>query len=288
MVARAIVSAFTAFSLSAYAYGAEIHDRSDVEWPTGNRIAPGWDITIDGEIVPGDDVTFRATLNRVKTTNPNAWPVIVWLNSPGGNVLTSERIADLINHFHLWTHVDELCASSCFMLFMAGIDRKFAPKAEIGVHSASNEQGNETPASLAVTMMIIRKAQAYGVDSATVIPPSIIGKLAGTLGTDISWLSREELQQIGASMDPPEAIAVTHTPKVILEANAFAEQYAREQPGYTASSGGQDGVLRRWLDSYDDAYSAGTPALDCGMGSMPDNDGCRAAARDYRATHRGP
>ena len=70
MVARAIVSAFTALSLSAYAYGAEIHDRPDVEWPTGNRIAPGWDITIDGEIVPGDDVTFRATLNRVKTTKP--------------------------------------------------------------------------------------------------------------------------------------------------------------------------------------------------------------------------
>ena len=203
---RAILAAFAALGLSVYAYGAEIHDSPNDEWARR-----GWDITVNGEIVPGDDVTFQATLNRVNRTNPDAWPIIVWLNSPGGNVVTSERVADLINQFHLWTHVDGLCASSCFMLFMAGIDRKFAPDAVIGVHSASNEQGNETAGSLAVTMITIRKAQAYAADSATVIPPSIIGKLAGTLGTDISWLSREELQQIGASMDPPPRSCIRHT-----------------------------------------------------------------------------
>jgi len=87
-------------------------------------------------------------------------------------------------------------------------------------------------------------------------------------------------------MDPPEATSVVHTPKVMQEAHAFADRYAREQAAYTAASGGYFGVLRRWFDGYDTAFSTGTRAFDCGMGSMPDNDGCRAGARDYRAKHQ--
>jgi hypothetical protein len=72
MIPRAILAAFAALSFSAAAHGAEIHDNPDPEWaPRGNRTAPGWDITVNGDIVPGDDITFRATLNRVKQTNPD-------------------------------------------------------------------------------------------------------------------------------------------------------------------------------------------------------------------------
>jgi len=289
MILRGILAGFTALSLSVAAHGAEINAKPDPN-PHGNRNSTGWDITIGGEIVQGDDITFATTVNRLKKTYPDAWPVVVWLNSPGGDVVTSERIADLINHSHPWTHVDGMCASSCFMLFMAGVGRRFASDAKIGVHSVYEGQGTETPASLAMTMMMIRKAQAYSVDNVVVIPPSIIGKLAGTLGTGISWLSRDELQQIGATMDPPESGSIVHTPMIVQQAEAFADRYAREQPDDTASFGGRDGVVRRWLYFYDDAYSSGTRDLDCGFANppMPDNDGCRAAARDYRATHREP
>jgi hypothetical protein len=70
----------------------------------------------------------------------------------------------------------------------------------------------------------------------------------GTLGTDMSWLSRDELQQIGATMDPPEPVSIVHTPTIMQEAKAFADQYAREQPANTASRGGRDAVLRTWWD----------------------------------------
>lgn len=290
MLPRAILVAGFAFA-SIAAQAAEIRDNPDSEWaPRGNRTAPGWDITISGEISPGDDVAFAAAIDRVKRNQPDASPIIIWLNSPGGDVVTSEHIADLIDHFGLWTHVDHLCASSCFMLFMAGgFGRTFAPDAKIGVHSAYEGQGTETPLSLAMTMMIIRKAQSYAGQNVSTIPPSVIGKLAGTLGTDISWLSRDELQQIGATMDPPEnPVSIVHTPTIMQQAKAFADQYAREQPAYTASRGGRDAVLRTWMDSYDYAYSTGTRPLDCGFANppMPDNDGCRAGARDYLAAHR--
>jgi hypothetical protein len=164
------------------------------------------------------------------------------------------------------------------MTFMAGKSRSFSPDCKIGVHSVYEGQGIETPLSLAMTMMTIRKAHSY---SGTIIPPSIIGKLAGTLGTSISWLSREELQQIGATVNPPTATSIVHTPKVVQQAKAFAAKYALEKPTDTEGDyGGQEGVLRRWLESYD--YSSGTNPGACGNGYGPDQDGCRAAARNYR------
>jgi hypothetical protein len=272
---------FSFTGCNTVAHGAEISNRPDAEWaPRGNRSQPGWDITVNGAIVPGDDVKFVAALASVGKITPAVWPVIVWLNSPGGEVETSTRIADLIDRFNLGTHVDGQCASSCFIMFMAGKSRSFSPNAKIGVHSVyQGSAGAETPLSLEMTMVVIRKAQSY---SGRVIPPSVIGKLAGTLGTSISWLSREELQQIGATMNPPESASVVHTPKVMQQAQIFAGEYAREKPAYAADYGGQGGVLQRWLESYDHAYSSGTDPGGCGNGSSPDSDGCRAGARDYR------
>jgi hypothetical protein len=57
---------------------------------------------------------------------------------------------------------------------MAGASRTFSPYSKIGVHSAYEGEGMETSLSLATTMRLIRKAQAY--HSYATIPPSIIGK----------------------------------------------------------------------------------------------------------------
>ncbi len=147
MIPRTILIALIAFGFSALAHGAEIHDKPDAKkWAAyGNHTGQGWDIIVNGEIVPGDDVRFAATLNRVNQANPGVWPVIVWLNSTGGEVETSEHIADLINHFHLSAHVDGECASSCFLLFMAAAGRTFSPDSKIGVHGASQGQGRKRP-----------------------------------------------------------------------------------------------------------------------------------------------
>jgi hypothetical protein len=283
MVAKAIALIFVALGLCSATYGAEVHDTLDAKWaPRGDRTTAGWDITVTGKIRPGDDVTFGAALSDVIQTNSHARPIIVRLASPGGDVATSENIADLIVRFDLWTHVDRLCASSCFLIFMAGKNRTFSPHAKIGVHRAYQGWGMETPVSLATTMVMIGKAQGY---SPTVIPPTIIAKLAGTPGTSISWLSPGELQQIGTTMEPPEAKTVAHTPAALRDAQTFSSRYVHKDPDHAAQFGGKTGVSRRWLDSYDDAYSMGTAPRDCDVGSIPDNDGCRAGALDYQKAH---
>jgi hypothetical protein len=59
---------------SAVAHGAEIYNKPDAEWvPRGNRTRPGWDVTIDGAILPGDDVKFGTQLTAVKKITPPVW-----------------------------------------------------------------------------------------------------------------------------------------------------------------------------------------------------------------------
>lgn len=150
-------------------------------------------VRMEGEIKAGDTAKLTAILR-----DDSGSIVDISLNSLGGNVLEAEQMASDIRDYGVTVTVDtgDTCASACFLLFAAGTVRKAGEHALIGVHSASDADGEETPESLAVTTLIARDAAAYGV------PSSIIGKIVTTAPGQIAWLNDADLRRMGVRVSP--------------------------------------------------------------------------------------
>jgi hypothetical protein len=151
-------------------------------------------ITIVGEIKPGDADAFTVT---VKQANDAGKLVAnVRLNSEGGNLLEGVQLADAVRFGKMSTTVGKnaTCASACFLIFAAG-NTKFATyDAKIGVHGASDQNGDETVQSGAATVSMARIAKELGV------PSAIIGRMVVTPPDDMVWLTPQDLQSMGTTM----------------------------------------------------------------------------------------
>lgn len=66
------------------------------------------------------------------------------------------------------------CASACFLVYAAGAAKFANYTAQVGVHGASDKQGEETVASGAATVSMARAAKELGVPSNLCIPRSAI------------------------------------------------------------------------------------------------------------------
>ena len=155
-------------------------------------------LLLEGEIVPGDAVRFRDFLASRGLTDSSARLI---LNSPGGNVSEADDIALSIRRKGLSVSVldGQMCASACFLLFAASLERSAAPGAMIGVHSVSLF-GEENLATVGITTMFAREASGFGV------PPDVIGKMVTTQPSDMAWLTDAELREMkvhGLGATPP-------------------------------------------------------------------------------------
>lgn len=151
-------------------------------------------IWITGEIVPGDADRF---LQSVRQANDSGEFVAnVRLDSPGGNLLEGVKIADAIRFGKTSTNVGRtaVCASACFLMFAAGSTKNASYGAQVGVHGASGENGEETAASGAATVSMAKIAKELGV------PSAIIGRMVVTSPQDMVWLTPQELQSMGVTM----------------------------------------------------------------------------------------
>ena len=97
-------------------------------------------VTIEGRIAPGDFVKFAALVLATPGAN------VVWLASPGGNMSEALRIGRLIRQLamevrapadraqplvHLQDSDNNTCASACFFLYVAGVNRQGSV---LGIH----------------------------------------------------------------------------------------------------------------------------------------------------------
>jgi hypothetical protein len=148
-----------------------------------------------GPIIPGDSNRFVDFLQAMPSTDRIT---ALALDSPGGNVLEAETMAEAIVGLHASIFVGEggECSSACFLLFAAGSRRIVRPDALIGVHSVS-ENGEETMSSMAVTTAMARDLAGLGV------PPAIIGKLVQTPPGRATWLTPSDLASMGATVLDP-------------------------------------------------------------------------------------
>jgi ATP-dependent protease ClpP protease subunit len=128
-------------------------------------------ILLSGEIVEGDTDTLKAS---IKTANDAGKLVSgVRLNSPGGNLLEGLKLADAVRFAKVATNVagGATCASACFLVYAAGATKFANYTAQVGIHGASDKQGEETAASGAATVSMARAAKELGV------PAAIIGRM---------------------------------------------------------------------------------------------------------------
>jgi hypothetical protein len=151
-------------------------------------------ILISGEIAEGDTEALKAA---IKTANDASKFVSgVRLNSPGGNLLEGVKLAAAVKFAKAATNVAKggTCASACFLVFAAG-EKKFANyAARVGVHGASDQNGEETTRSGAATISMAKVAKELGV------PDAIIGRMVVTPPSEMVWLTPTDLQTMGTTM----------------------------------------------------------------------------------------
>jgi hypothetical protein len=155
---------------------------------------PNVALLAQGRIEPGDAAALRALLHKLP---PGQRVASVVLNSPGGAVAEARVMARILNTATVPVVVphDAVCASACFILFAAARHKVVEPGAMIGVHSASVSGGRETGDTLGVTTLMAREVAAYGV------PAEITGRMVTTQPGQMAWLSRDELELMGAKVE---------------------------------------------------------------------------------------
>ena len=128
----------------------------------------------------------------------------MFLSSGGGNVGEAFAAGVAIEEAGASVIVSEndLCASACFLLFLAGDQKVVYPGARIGVHSNSTPKGDEDEGSLASTAWLARLYEKLGV------PPNVIAKSVTTPPDEIYWLTDDDLRAmkvvvVGPSPQPP-------------------------------------------------------------------------------------
>lgn len=186
---RCAVLPFTVSAILLSAAAAPAATFSTTRASDGNVV-----VTLKGEIATGDADELKSIIQR--ENDDGRVVAIVRLDSPGGSILESVKLADIIRHAKIATSVvgTAKCASACFLVFAAGSEKFASYTASIGVHGASDQNGLETAQSGAATVSMARTAQELGV------PSSIIGKMVVTPPGEIAWLSPDELRSMGTTM----------------------------------------------------------------------------------------
>ncbi|WKM70155.1 hypothetical protein Q2T70_17220 [Klebsiella oxytoca] len=139
-------------------------------------------ILVSGEINPGDFKKFRKAIDYY--TDAGFTIDTLLLNSPGGAVVDATGMAFTIKSSGADTAVgkDQLCASSCFMLFAAGKNRYLIDSSKVGVHQISlGGQSNLKSLGLSVQM-----SDMYDFFR---IPENISYRMLKTPPSQVYWLT---------------------------------------------------------------------------------------------------
>jgi hypothetical protein len=151
-------------------------------------------IKLSGEISAGDS---QALTRLIKQAN-DAGRVVsgIRLSSPGGSVGEGAALADVVRFARIATVVanGSTCASACFLVFAAGLEKYVSRSAQVGVHGAANEYGEQTPDASAATIGMASISKKLGV------PDSIIGKMVVTPPNQMVWLTEVDLVSMGTTM----------------------------------------------------------------------------------------
>ena len=188
-------------------------------------------VSMSGEIADGDTDRLKAAIKIAN--DAGKFVSSVRLNSEGGNLLEGVKLAETVKFAKMATNVGPgaTCASACFLVFAAG-ETKFANyTAQIGVHGASDQAGQETAQSSAATVSMARVAKELGV------PAAIIGRMVVTPPSEMVWLSPADLQTMGTTMiGKPAQVSIIDKPAALPQQTAPAGEPRDLAPNAKASA----------------------------------------------------
>lgn len=139
--AARIIVALAVLGATGRVYGYLLQIREYVQLATGrDPMGPpaeistdrsGTSLTLKGTITVGTGARFEQALAAAPKVR------LVQLSSPGGRILEAQRVAAAIRERKLDTRVDDVCASACTFILIAGRNRTSNEDARIGFHQPS-------------------------------------------------------------------------------------------------------------------------------------------------------
>lgn len=151
-------------------------------------------LRVDGEIRKGDYLKMLDTI----VSNPLLFMKsnFVVLDSPGGDVHETEKIASVIEKVGYATRVDrgDSCASACFMLYVAGAIR--SPAGSILIHRPYFEKPANDLVSQRERQSLASKRMRLWLEDRNV-PRSIIDAMMQRASNDVYELTPQDITEIG-------------------------------------------------------------------------------------------
>jgi ATP-dependent protease ClpP protease subunit len=171
--------------------------------------ADSFDIVhVDGQITQQDPDEFdRVTQGLGAMFNR---PVIVILNSPGGNMLASLAIGETVRAHSFATGVvnNALCASGCAMIWVAGTSRFLGNSAKLGFHAAYTISDDDKKESGQANALVGAYLDRLGLSYSAVAYATAAGP------DQMQWLHPADAQSIGIKVEifpnpapPPAPVA---------------------------------------------------------------------------------
>lgn len=173
----------------------------------------GTTITLTGEIEPGDAERLASIFLAVKPIGKHYFPYprAIILNSKGGDVAEAIRIGELVKALGVRVYIipdgEGFCASSCFIIYVAAIERSASGvdtiKTEgvkgqlgpLGVHRPYMRAAQDGPSGVTRQEQIMKDMRIYLFNAG--VGHSLIDKMMSHASNDIYWLSTEDIRALG-------------------------------------------------------------------------------------------
>lgn len=156
-------------------------------------------IKISGEIKPGDN---EKLVDFIRTNPRDAYTGIIYLSSKGGDIREAMKLAKTLKGLYKPVAVDDVCASSCLLLYLAG-GMRYVLDGRLGVHRPyfRNDYFDQLPLVKAEAEYKKMERDFFDFVMSQGLPRSIYEKLLATPSTEVYWLTEADLALIGIS--PP-------------------------------------------------------------------------------------
>ena len=217
-------------------------------------------LTMTGEISHGDAERLVAIYVAVKegASGYYRYPMSLYLNSPGGDVTEAIRLAELVKTLGISVAVapdgNGVCASSCFLIYAAALERNAAGVDTIrkegakgnlgplGVHRPYFRNLSGGPTGAQKQEQLMREMRDYLAKSG--VSYSLVDKMMSHASNDIYWLNAEDIRAMGSYSAGVEEQLIA---RCRYDARAEANMSAREW--FESSRSGVGACVRAYMTS---------------------------------------